>query len=390
MNFPFSFNQKSTILLIFFFHSILFSIVLLKKENFNKNKASLWLSLLLFLSAMYITPYMLGYANWYAKKMTREILFFIPFMQVLFIGPVIYFYIKSLLYSSFKISKKESLHFIPALLYFIYSLIVFISDKLILDEFYFYANNRDKDLENWYQIGGIISITIYLILSLKLYTNYKKLVFSKVSFADTILFRWVPNFLIAFLCIIVFRFIFFFTNPQWGEFGEQFWYYVAFSIIVLYISINGYVNAVKMSFLTDINLQNIPIFSESEINKNSKQEDINQKEIEFWKKKILRLVEEQKVYKNPKLTLLDVSKQLETNTKTVSSCINIGFQMNFNDFINQFRIAAIKEKLQQGEHKKSTLLGIAFDCGFNSKATFNRAFKKHTNLTPKQYLLNYK
>ena len=196
---------------------------------------------------------MLGYANWYAKKMTREILFFIPFMQVLFIGPVIYFYIKSLLYNSFKISKKESLHFIPALLYFIYSLIVFISDKLILDEFYFYANNRDKDLENWYQIGGIISMTIYLILSLKLYTNYKKLVFSKVSFADNILFRWVPNFLIAFLCIIVFRLIFFFTNPQWGEFGEQFWYYVAFSIIVLYISINGYANAVKMSFLTDIN-----------------------------------------------------------------------------------------------------------------------------------------
>ena len=137
-------------------------------------------------------------------------------------------------------------------------------------------------------------------------------------------------------------------------------------------------------------MQNIPIFSESEIYKNSKQEDINQKEIEFWKKKILRLVEEQKVYKNSKLTLLDVSKQLETNTKTVSSCINIGFQMNFNDFINQFRIAAIKEKLRQGEHKKSTLLGIAFDCGFNSKATFNRAFKKHTNLTPKQYLLNYK
>lgn len=388
MNFPFSFNEKSTILLIFFCHSILFSIVLLKKENLNKNKASLWLSLLLFLSAMYIIPYMLGYANWYSEKLTREILFFIPFMQVLLIGPVIYFYIKCLLYNSFKISKKERLHFIPAILYFIYSLIVFIVDKLILDEFYFYANNRDKDLENWYQISGLISMSIYLVLSLKLYTNYKKLVFDKVSFADTILFRWVPNFLISFLFIIVFRFIFFFTNPQWGEFGEQFWYYIAFSIIVLYISINGYANSIKMSFLSDISLQSIPVFSESEIYKNSKQEIINQKEIEFWKKKILHLVKEKKIYKNSKLTLLDVSKQLETNTKTISSCINNGFEMNFNDFINQFRIEAVKEKLQKGEHKKTTLLGIAFDCGFNSKATFNRSFKKNTNLSPKEYLLN--
>ena len=60
--------------------------------------------------------------------------------------------------------------------------------------------------------------------------------------------------------------------------------------------------------------------------------------------------------------------------------------MNFNDFINHYRIEAVKEKLNFGEHHKTTLLGIAFDCGFNSKATFNRAFKKSTSLSPKDYL----
>ena len=60
--------------------------------------------------------------------------------------------------------------------------------------------------------------------------------------------------------------------------------------------------------------------------------------------------------------------------------------MNFNDFINNYRIEAVKENLKKGEHKKTTLLGIAFDCGFNSKATFNRAFKKSTGLSPKDYL----
>ena len=62
--------------------------------------------------------------------------------------------------------------------------------------------------------------------------------------------------------------------------------------------------------------------------------------------------------------------------------------MNFNDFINHYRIEAVKEKLQKEEHKTSTLLGIAFDCGFNSKATFNRAFKKSIDLSPKDYLKN--
>ncbi len=89
---------------------------------------------------------MLGYANWYSEKFTREILFFIPFMQVLLIGPVIYFYTKSLLNINFKLSRTDYFHFILALLYGIYSLVIFVTDKLILDDYYFYADGRDKDL----------------------------------------------------------------------------------------------------------------------------------------------------------------------------------------------------------------------------------------------------
>ena len=60
--------------------------------------------------------------------------------------------------------------------------------------------------------------------------------------------------------------------------------------------------------------------------------------------------------------------------------------MNFNDFINNYRVEDVKKAFDKGEHKKTTLLGIAFDCGFNSKATFNRAFKKNTGISPKEYL----
>ncbi|WP_439129966.1 helix-turn-helix domain-containing protein [Polaribacter sp.] len=386
MNFPFGFGQKSSLLLIFFFHGIVFSFLLLRKGILYNNKSSKWLSFLLFLCAMYISPYMLGYAGWYSIIYTREILYFVPFMQVLLIGPVIYFYTKSLLNPAFKITKKNRYHFIPAILYLIYSFIIFITDKLILDEFYFYADGRDKDLANWYQFTGVISMIIYLILSLKHYSTYKKLVFNKVSFADSILFQWIQNFLIAFLAIIILRVLLFVLNPEWGEFGSQFWHYIVFSIVVFYISINGYANAVKMSFLSDVNTETVNVFSELEVSEKPKEEEINKEEIENWKTKILYLLEVDKIYENPKLTLTDVSKLLETNTKTVSNSINSGFEMNFNDFINHYRIEAVKEKLKNGDHKKSTLLGIAFDCGFNSKATFNRAFKKSTSLSPKAFL----
>lgn len=388
MDFPFGFGQKSSLLLIFFFNGIVFSFLVLKKGIQNNNNANKWLSFLLFLCAMYIAPYMLGYAGWYSRKVTREILYFIPFMQVLLIGPVIFFYTKSLLNSTFKISKKEYYHFIPALIYLVYSLIVFITDKLILDEFYFYADGRDKDMANWYQIAGIISMVYYLIASLKFYKNYKKLVFDKVSFADSILFEWIPNFLIAFLSIVVLRVLLFLLNPEWGNFGNQFWHYIAFSIVVLYVSVNGYANALKMSFLNDVNSESINVYQESDEDYKTKQDNTNLEEIEFWKDKILHLVENEKVFKNPTLTLSDLSKLLNTNTKNISKSINSGFDMNFNDFINHYRIEAVKEKLQKEEHKTSTLLGIAFDCGFNSKATFNRAFKKSTDLSPKDYLKN--
>lgn len=384
MDFPFSFGQKSSLLLIFFFHGLVFSLLVLRKGIIHNRASSKWLSLLLFLYTMYITPYMLGYAGWYGKTVTRETLFFIPFMQVLLIGPVVYFYTKSLLNSTFKLSKKDWIHFIPTFLYLLYSLIVFITDKLVLDEFYFYADGRDKDLANWYQTLGLISMSLYLILSLRHYAKYKKLVLENVSYADAILFKWIPNFMIAFLGILILRILFFILNPEWGEFGSQFWHYISFSFVFYYISINGYANAIKIS-LQGIYAQTINVFSEE----NEIASDVSvEKDLRPWKEKILAHIAKNKVYQNPTLTLSDMAKAMETNTKTISSVINSGFKMNFNDFVNYYRVEAVKNKLDLGEHHTTTLLGIALDCGFNSKATFNRAFKKSTGTSPKDYIKN--
>lgn len=388
----FDFNEKSALLLIFFFHGIVFSILLIRKGYLYQSNSSKWLGLLLFLYALYIVPYMLGYALWYSGGITREIMFFVPFMQVLLIGPIVYFYMKSLLNPTFKLSKTNWLHFIPAILYGIYSLVVFITDKLILDEYYFYANQKDKDLADWYQTAGLISMTFYLIISLKDYGHYKKLIFERVSYAETILFTWIRNFLIAFLMLLILRVLLFIINPEWGNFGNQFWYYLCFSVVFYYISFNGYAHAVKASILSnEENIESL-VFEENEEKTKHNTEKSQQLEVETleWKPRLEYLMIKKNIYQKSSLTLLDVAKELNTTTKMISRVVNSGFNMNFNDFVNHYRIEAVKEKLRKGEQSKTTLLGIALECGFNSKATFNRAFRKSTALSPKDFIKSIK
>ena len=88
------------------------------------------------------------------------------------------------------------------------------------------------------------------------------------------------------------------------------------------------------------------------------------------------------LYENPRLTLSHVANELNTTTKTVSSTVNSGFKMNFNDFVNHYRIEAVKNKLNTGEYHTTTLLGIALDCGFSDPSYFSRVFKKEFKVSP--------
>ena len=382
----FDYNQKSSVLLIFFFNAVIFSYLLLKKGVSENKKHSKWLAAFIFLGGLYICPFMLGYAGWYSIKSYREFLFFIPFQQLFLIGPVFFFYVKTLLNRNFKLTQKDFIHFLPAIVYFIYSLIVFISDKLILDEFYFYADGKDKDLDFWYQMAGLISMLFYLFMSLTYYLSYRKLSLQEVSFANEVAFKWIKHFTIAFSLILVLRVLFFILNPEWGAFGSKYWYYLCFSILLMYISITGYSNTIKTTIKLDSNL--LVKFEPSGNDKSgdTKNESGEALALHEWKDKITHLFEAEDVYKNPNLTLTDLASLLNTNRNIISKAINQEFKMNFNDFVNEKRAEAVIEKLKNGEHSNNTLLGIALDCGFNSKTTFNRAFKKHTGTAPKQFI----
>ena len=150
--------MKSAILLIFFFHGIVFASLLFIKGWQQERSSTKWLGLFSLLCALYITPFMLGYAGWYSKQPNRNILFYIPFQQLFLFGPVLYFYVRSLLDQSFRFSRKHWLNFLPSALYGLYALVVFVTDVLVLKEAYFYEDGNDKDFSSWYQIAGFCSL----------------------------------------------------------------------------------------------------------------------------------------------------------------------------------------------------------------------------------------
>ncbi|KYP14769.1 MAG: AraC family transcriptional regulator [Flavihumibacter sp. CACIAM 22H1] len=390
----FSFGFKSSILLLFFVHGIVFSVLLAIKGFQHEDKSSYWLSFFSFLCSMYIAPFMFGYAGWYSQELYRTLLFYIPFQQLFLLPVVLYFYCRYLLDNSFRFSKKHRLHFVPAVLYLLYALLVFLNDRVLKGTYYFYEDGKDKDFATWYQVAGLLMLVYYLLKCLQTYKQYKRITYNEVSYADSVMFKWARRFLLAFLVLIAIRVLFFLVNPEWDAFGRKFWYYLSFSVLFYYVTISGYANSILTG--TSLAGRALPLpnpppaaLQVAEIDEETLQSRSSLPDLVEWKQKIERLMEEEKLYENPVLILSDLSSRLGTHTKKVSQVINDGFQMNFNDFVNAYRIEAVIRKIEEGEHTVQTLLALAYEAGFNSKSTFNRAFKRAKSISPKEYIEKY-
>jgi AraC-like DNA-binding protein len=92
-----------------------------------------------------------------------------------------------------------------------------------------------------------------------------------------------------------------------------------------------------------------------------------------------------KPYLNPDLSLPQLATELNISSHYLSQVINEQFNLNFFDFVNGYRVEAFKKKVTDPEFRNYSLLGIAFECGFNSKSAFNRIFKQASGITPSQF-----
>ncbi len=103
---------------------------------------------------------------------------------------------------------------------------------------------------------------------------------------------------------------------------------------------------------------------------------------------MLKLMQTESLFRDPELTLGKLSDRLAVHPNTLSQAINSIEGKTFYDYINALRIEAFLKALNNPERQKYTLLSLAFECGFNSKASFNRNFKKHTGFSPTEHMKN--
>jgi len=98
-----------------------------------------------------------------------------------------------------------------------------------------------------------------------------------------------------------------------------------------------------------------------------------------------RIVKDQRLYEDPELTLPSMAAKLAIPVHELSRIINLGLKKNFNDFINELRVQEVVRKMKQPTYDQLTLLGIAYESGFNSKTTFNRVFREVTGKSAAEY-----
>jgi YesN/AraC family two-component response regulator len=102
--------------------------------------------------------------------------------------------------------------------------------------------------------------------------------------------------------------------------------------------------------------------------------------------RLKELMNTEKLYKNPELTLSEVAKRIPIHQNTLSQVINTVEEKSFYDYINFQRVEEFQRIALLPKSNQYTLLSLAFESGFNSKTSFNRNFKKITNLSPSEFL----
>ncbi|MFK8005725.1 MAG: helix-turn-helix domain-containing protein [Saprospiraceae bacterium] len=112
---------------------------------------------------------------------------------------------------------------------------------------------------------------------------------------------------------------------------------------------------------------------------------LDRKLIDQYKQQLKTLISEKEPYLNSELTLRVLAEMMEIPPNHLSQLLNEGFDKNFSEYINSYRLETFKSKVADPSLQHLTILGLAYESGFNSKTVFNTFFKKAMGKTPKAY-----
>ncbi len=287
-------------------------------------------------------------------------------------GPLLYLYTVNLLTKTKK--KLSYYHFIPAVLHFIYALIVVSIEYNELINMI--KNGKFNLIYLFTELTAIISNITYVIFAFYIVKKYRKAEKKELSYTQNIhrylyfLLLGISTFMIAWLISFSNYFIPFKLSP-----------YINYNMVWVCIPIFIYI--VGFYSLKQPEIFRIPPKNKKKI---YKKERLTPTESERITEALKNAMVHEKVYLNHKLTLADLAKQLNTSTNNLSWLLNDIHNSNFYDYVNRFRVQSFIEKIQHGEHEHHTILALSLDSGFNSKSTFNKVFKEIMKQTPSNFI----
>lgn len=368
-----------------YFLALLFAVLLWLRGWQEERLSDKLLGWILFFLAMEIQDYTFGFSG--INILWEKFEGFPRYFHLAF-APTIYFYLKAQINRDFRFKISHLWHYLFYAIYFLVNIVVFVQGKKAVNTF------RSSELSYW--LGWLESIAIwgsyiyYFYQSLRLYKEYRRWAETQFSDTETISFVWLRNFIYLIIAGEVFKLGWSIADRALGDlpFEQDWWWHLLTVMIICYVGIKGYAQhqPTKLIFKEKrLEINMLPLENESAM-PISNAPSVQNNDYSEWKPKIEQLFREQKLYLEPELSLSELAIKLKTNNTVLSAAINQNFEKNFNDFVNEYRVEEVKRQLKDPSNAHLSLLGVALECGFNSKSTFNRAFKKFTGQSPKEFV----
>jgi len=296
-------------------------------------------------------------------------------------GPIIWLLTKSVTIPNYQIRNKDALHFLPFVLLTVSSIFFYhIQDLEFKREFLRRSNDASRP-ENML-ISAIVlgSIIIYIIWCYLQVKKYRKQIREQVSNVDQINLGWLEHTLVGFSIIIFSSIILQIITSIIGDS----WILNLFLLIILFAMLFFIMSSIVRGLRSDtLFSESLPNGQAASIHKKPKTQEKN---VDNQQLQILQQwMNNEQPFLNPSLSLKELAQQLQSSPRALSNLINQGLGQSFFDFINSHRIGFAQNKIKNATDKKMTILEVMYASGFNSKSSFNTAFKKHTGLTPTQW-----
>ena len=250
------------------------------------------------------------------------------------------------------------------------------------------SNFEEASKDDFGWINQVVSLfhILFQAYFLAYYLRFEKKLKEEYSEIESVRILWLKQFLILTLAATVLAVFSFFSRTWNLPVFSQFYSFHFIGIVLLFywLSYKALTQPVLFGIVKEISPTQ-PTTGQDPETKYKKSSLENEQLIAIFGK-VKQVLQEQKLYLKNDLTLTQLSGEVGIPRHQLSQAINSCYTGNFFDLINGYRIEAFKQFASQPEKRHLSLLGIAQEAGFNSKASFYSVFKKKTGMTPSEYL----